>query len=181
MSAKSPTRAPGGWGAKLIDGGPYDMGELAEMFATLDTKELAGGWVGCVVDSFMSLGPPKLGALSRALNVVATRLHGQSFKGPIMDQQHTASTPPVKAKPASGFIVVDGTPPAPKAGGGRFSPVTEAARALKPGQYIAVDPTKYKRSAITGIVNKLRKEGMKHMHSYIASDGQIIVIHERRA
>ena len=57
----------------------HDLDELADLFARLPTRRLAGAWHGLMVDSFLKRPdswtcPGAGGSLTRALNIVAVRL-----------------------------------------------------------------------------------------------------------
>jgi len=61
-------------------GPPLDPGMLAEVFTSMKTRDLSGAWVAMTVDTLIDLGllntPGDTAAMTRALTVVAVRLHG---------------------------------------------------------------------------------------------------------
>ena len=158
------------------------MNEMAEVFEHAPLHQLASGWIGCVVDAYLlaeQTGEFSLAGYTRSLTTVAERLHGLKFETTItIPGALLMNTPIAKAEDAA-FVVMDGPPPASKTAG-EHDPLSIAIAALKPGQFIACDPAKIKRHQVSSRVNKVRKTtGNKNLHSYIATDGKIIVIHEK--
>jgi len=71
----------------------HDLDELADLFARLPTRRLAGAWHGLLVDSFSTRpgswsSPGAAGSLARALNVVAVRLGHPRMRR--IDEPHPA-------------------------------------------------------------------------------------------
>lgn len=60
---------------KIINGGPYRLNDLANLFVKLDREVMDKCCVACVVDS-LSTFDVDVGGASRCLGVVARRLRG---------------------------------------------------------------------------------------------------------
>jgi hypothetical protein len=161
-------------GVSVVDGGPYEMAELADLFRGLELDKLAGAWVACVVDSVMEHRPP-VGATARALIVVAERLHNVQFERRLMAEQ----TPSVARETAitTGFMVVDGAPP-PAKRGQRNDPIGQAILGLKTGQHLRVSPKAIKKATLASKIAALRKTGRKDLRSYVADNGDLIVVRD---
>jgi hypothetical protein len=96
---------------RVIDECPADTAMFADYFLSLPVNKLAGCWVACMVDAAV-LGDFSPGDVARALNVVASRLHGVTLDiigEPIVI---TAPTPPSeKARPLGSVPPVPSAPP----------------------------------------------------------------------
>lgn len=97
-------------GTKAIDEAPDWVGDLAAYFASLPIEKLAACWVACITDT---INHDQLGAVARAMIVVAERLHNVQFTTPsvpaprqAIDKEHPVpfkieiTTPPVDIKTA---------------------------------------------------------------------------------
>ena len=69
----------------VLNGGPYEMNELADLFVSLPVDVLSKCWMSCVIDSLTAF-ELDVGYLARALGVVSrrlqTRLSAQKDGGP---------------------------------------------------------------------------------------------------
>lgn len=63
-------------GTAAVNSAPKDTAALAEHFIGLPLRDLRAGWTACVIDAMAS--GVTLGAMARALTVVARRLYGVS-------------------------------------------------------------------------------------------------------
>lgn len=161
-------------GTSVVDAGPYEMAELADLFRDLDLEKLAGAWVACVVDSVMEFRP-NVGATARALIVVAERLHNVQFERRIVADQTPSAQKATTV--TTGFVVVDGAPP-PAKPGQRNDPIGQAILGLKTGQHLRIAPTAIKKATLASKVAALRRSGRKDMRNYTADNGDLIVVRD---
>lgn len=166
-------------GLKLLEGGPYDGAELAAAFRSAPLKQLRTGWVACVVDSH-SDDMQTLASLTRALLVIAERLHGVETDPPIKTFNPLRITlMPTDEEQQAGFAVVTDAPPPPAAGRTKRDPLRDAIEQLRPGQHITVRPSSIKKATLGSKLNSIRKDAgltAKHLYMYTATTGDYIVI-----
>lgn len=146
-----------GYHKDVLNAGPYEAGELRDLFVSLDKKELASSWVACVADSLMTFGVD-LGNTTRALGVVSRRLHGVSV--PCVVQGAVPMYENERAKKQmgeQGYAVFEGFLP-PVVKGARHDPTTITIKALEPGQHVIFHLDKFKKHTIQPKLYRIRKE-----------------------
>lgn len=154
---------------EFINGGPYDLAELTREFAELPLTTLAPAWVGAVIDSVMTAIDSDdlvIANLTRALTVVADRLHQVEFDSPVRGVQpgptsgvpamaESMTSPSGPTLDSDGFEIRRGTPPPKPRRGARYDPLFEQIKALKAGEHLVVSKKRVKIG--TTLRNKIKR------------------------